>query len=110
MQLTIPPEIAAEIDREAQIRNLPPEEVAMAVLRTRFAVNGSANGLPEQAEAEEPTSGDDESKPRNLAEALGDFIGAISSSEYVEGGARMSEDTGKQFTDILMEKRRRGKL
>jgi hypothetical protein len=34
----------------------------------------------------------------------------LSSSEYVPGGARMSEKTGKDFADGMIEKRQQGHL
>ncbi len=44
--------------------------------------------------------------PSNLLEALGDYVGAGSSG----GGEPLSEDTGKRFTDYLVQKRREGRL
>lgn len=44
--------------------------------------------------------------PRNLLEALGDYVGAGSSG----GGEPLSEDTGKRFTDYLVQKRHEGRL
>ena len=109
MQLNIPDDIAAEIQREAEIRNLPPEEVAMGVLRSRFRTNGTANGQQELAvEVDElPSAGDEDTKPKNLAEALGDFIGAVSSKDRFPEGSTMSRDTGRRFTDMLAEDRKR---
>ena len=42
-----------------------------------------------------------------LAEFLRDHVGVLNSSEHVPGGARMSEDTGRKFTEILIKKHRR---
>ncbi len=43
--------------------------------------------------------------PQNLAEFLGDFIGAVEGS-----GADNSEDTGRKFAAHLAEKHREGRL
>ena len=42
-----------------------------------------------------------------LADFLQGHIGVLNSSEHVPGGARMSEDTGRKFTEILIKKHRR---
>jgi len=57
--------------------------------------------------AEDKTPKDGE---ETLYDRLKDHIGVIHSSEYVPGGARMSEDTGKKFAEGMVEKRRKGRL
>ena len=47
---------------------------------------------------------------KTLADFLADRIGVLSSSEYIPGGAQMSEDCGKKFAQGMVEKRKRGKL
>lgn len=42
-----------------------------------------------------------------LADFLRRHIGVLHSGEHVPGGARMSEDTGRKFTEILIKKHRR---
>ena len=42
-----------------------------------------------------------------LAGFLEGHIGVLHSSEYIPGSARMSEDTGRKFTEILIKKHRR---
>ena len=44
---------------------------------------------------------------RTLADFLQGHIGVLHSSEYIPGGARLSEDTGRKFTEILIKKHRR---
>ncbi len=46
----------------------------------------------------------------SLADMLKEDIGTIDSGEIVQGGARMSENSGKRFADILAEKHRQGKI
>ena len=45
-----------------------------------------------------------------LADRLTDYIGVLSSSEYVPGGAQMSKDTGKKFAEGMVKKREEGHL
>ena len=46
----------------------------------------------------------------SLADMLKGDIGTIDSGEVIPGGAQMSANTGKRFTDILAAKRRQGKI
>ena len=43
-------------------------------------------------------------------EFLGDFVGCISSEEYVVGGAQMSQNAGNQFAQGMVKKRNQGRL
>ncbi len=43
-------------------------------------------------------------KYRTLADSLKGYTSVLSSSEYVPGGARMSEKCGDKFTEILLKK------
>lgn len=47
---------------------------------------------------------------RSLADAIAPYIGVVHSSEFVPGGARMSENTGEQFAQGMVEKRAQGRL
>ena len=47
---------------------------------------------------------------QTLADFLSDYIGILSSSEFVNGGAHMSENSGKKFTEGLLKKREEGRL
>jgi hypothetical protein len=93
MEITLPPEIEAALTERAQEQGTTPELLAADALRERFA----------PAVAEPACEG-------SLADYLRDYIGVFDSSEYVPGGARMSEDTGKKFAALMVEKRRRGHL
>ena len=44
-----------------------------------------------------------------LADFLQGHIGVLHSSEYIPGGARMSEDSGKKFAKGLLEQRQQRK-
>ncbi len=43
-----------------------------------------------------------------LADFLQGHIGILHSSEYILGGARMSEDSGKKFAEGLLKQRQQG--
>lgn len=49
-------------------------------------------------------------KPKTLSAFLGDYVGALHSSEKVPGGVRMSENPGKKFAAGLGKKREAGRL
>lgn len=48
--------------------------------------------------------------PASMAEFLEGYVGVFDSREWTPGGARLSERTGEQFTDILVQKRREGHI
>lgn len=45
-------------------------------------------------------------KDETLAEYWADYIGTIDSSEVVEGGANLSQDTGRKFAELMRKKYR----
>jgi hypothetical protein len=49
-------------------------------------------------------------KAKTLADSLAGLVGVIDSSEFVKGGAQMSTHKNSKLTEILLEKRRQGKL
>jgi hypothetical protein len=96
MDITLTPEIERELVEEARKLGVTPESLALAALRDRFVTAGSGASNARDGQT--------------LAEALGNLIGVLDSSEFVPGGARMSEDIREKFTDYLVEKRRQGRL
>jgi hypothetical protein len=96
MNITLTPEIERALVEEAHRLGTTPESLAIESLRDRFLA-------PHPAEPAE-TPGE------TLADFLAGHIGVLDSSEHFPGGARMSEDTGRQFTDILLERRKQGRL
>ena len=95
MTLKLPPEIEEKLNRRARQQKTTPELLAVDLLR-------------EQLDSEVSTA--DDEQLGTLADFLGDFIGCIDSSEYVPGGAQMSINSGKQFAEGMVEKRRQGRL
>lgn len=94
MNLRVTSEIETALTREAQRQGTTPEELALACLRERF--------IGEIAETSTEGSA-------NPADYLADSIGVLSSSEFVPGGARLSQDTGRKFTDALLKRRQQGR-
>jgi len=96
MTITLTTEIEKALVEQAMKIGSSPEALALETLRERFApMHGREDNSTAQA---------------TLAEFLGDQLGALSSDEYVAGGARMSEDTGKRFAAGMLEKQRQGRL
>jgi hypothetical protein len=102
MTISLTPEIEDALEAQARQRGTTPERLAQEIL---------AAGLREMAahdhEEPAPETGLEEG---SLADLFAGRIGVIRSSEYVPGGARLSQDSGRKFAAGLVEKRRRGKL
>ncbi|MBA3944685.1 MAG: hypothetical protein H0X37_09010 [Herpetosiphonaceae bacterium] len=96
MELTLTPDIEHALREQAQQQGIAPERLALDSLRRQFV---------RPVDITQPTE-----NTETLADFLADFIGVLHSSEYIPGGARLSEATGKTFTDILIKKRQQGQL
>jgi len=96
MILALTPDIEQALAEQAQQQGTTPEQLALDSLRQQFVRSTPMERVPAQ--------------PGTLAELLGDSIGVLGSREHVPGGAQLSEASGKAFTSILEEKRRRGHL
>lgn len=94
MELTLTPEIESAIKIQANRAGTTPEKVALDGLRMLFVSRVEAA---------------DES-PVSLADFLDGYVGVIRSSEFVAGGAQMSEETGKQFAQLMAQKRIQDRL
>ncbi|MFQ5731928.1 MAG: hypothetical protein ACE5KM_08230 [Planctomycetaceae bacterium] len=93
MNIAVPPDIESALKQQARQRGQAPEDMAIDVLRERFA--------PDSPPAD--TNG-------TLADFLADHIGVLSSSESVSGGANMSEGCGDKFAEGMQAKRKQGRL
>ena len=96
MTIQLSPDLEQVLSEEARRRGTTPELLANECLRERFV---------RPTDQEKTANGS-----KNLAEYLAGYIGVLHSSENVPGGARMSEDTGKKFTSILIKQRQQGRL
>ncbi|MGH2588897.1 MAG: hypothetical protein ACRDJE_28570, partial [Dehalococcoidia bacterium] len=72
-----------------------PEMLVIESLQERF-------GVPSPEETVEAPNG-------TLADALRDVIGVLHSSEFVPGGARLSENTGEKYAAELLKRRRQAR-
>jgi hypothetical protein len=88
MIITLTPDIEQALAAEARKLGLTPEQLALDSLRERF--------LSSESEPS-PTA-----EPATLADFLGGHVGVLHSSEYVPGGARLSEDSGRKFAAGLI--------
>lgn len=90
MDISVPLEIERVLVEEARRLGTTPELLAVDSLRERFMLSGTAkSSIPGQG---------------TLADFLKDHIGVLHSSEFVAGGARMSEESGKKFAAQCREK------
>ena len=91
MIITLTPDIEQALAAEARKLGLTPEQLALDSLRARFL-------SPESERV--PTV-----EPGTLADFLCGHVGVLHSSEYVAGGARLSEDSGRKFAAGLLAQR-----
>ena len=81
--ITVPPDIERPLSEKAHRIGTTPELLALDSLREQFAPTNSGEPIADE---------------RTLSDFLRGHIGVLHSGEHVSGGARMSEDCGKQFT------------
>jgi len=95
MVLHLPDDLARDLSAAADKQCITPEQLAIGYLRQH---------IPAMRATESESAGG------TMADYLRDVIGVINSAEMVPGGANMSQDTGKKFTEIVLKKRTEGKL
>jgi len=96
VNITLTPDIEQVLSQVAKKQGATVESIILKTLRECFF----------QKESKKT----ERSEMNNLADMLKEDIGTIDSGEIVQGGARMSTNTGKRFADILAEKHRQGKI
>ena len=94
MELILTPDIENAITKQANQKGVTPQQLALESLRKLF--------IPASEEARE--------RPSTLADFLNGYIGVIRSSEFVEGGAQISENTGDRFAHLMIQKRKQDQL
>lgn len=92
MNIKLTPEIERVLIEIAEIQGTTAELLAIRTFRECF--------FPKETEPVKKT-GAYHSDKKSLADLLAEDIGSIDSGEIAEGGARMSENTGKRFGEIL---------
>jgi hypothetical protein len=85
MVITLPLEIEHKLNELADKQETTIELLALSAIKEKFIYNWI------------PKIKNRESKVETLAERLAPYIGVISSTEFVKGGANMSVNTGKKF-------------
>lgn len=96
MEIALSPDIEQALIERARQNGVTPEQVVLESLRQQLILPIGDNSV-------EPSQG-------TLADFLGDSVGALHSSEYVPGGAHLSEATGQVFAAGLLKKRQQGHL
>ena len=91
--ITLPPELEKIITERAQQQGTTPELFLLDDLWKRYA----PSPLPEPDTETKPVEGE------TMADFFEGYIGVLSSSEFVPGGAQMSKDTGRKFKELLTE-------
>ena len=92
MIITLTPDIESALAEQARRLGTTPERLAIDSLREHFTMTMSQARPPDTAET--------------LADLLHEHTGVLHSGDYIPGGARMSEDSGKKFAAGLMEQHR----
>ena len=99
--ITLTPELETALNRRAQAQGTTPELLALDGLRQLYG-----DSEPGASKTTSETTSETQEEPSDtLFDFLKDYIGVIHSSEYVEGGARLSEDCGIKFADGMEQKR-----
>jgi hypothetical protein len=96
MDITLTKDIEKALNRQARKQGQTAEALALEVLRQRFVSPGQSETAIEE--------------PGSLYDRLSPYIGTLSSSEHVAGGAQMSKKNGKEFATALLKKRQQGRL
>lgn len=96
MNIALTPDIERALRERARKQGTSPEILVRHVLQELFISSVATE-----------TASD---KSSTLFDFLADHIGVLSSSEYIKGGARMSENCGKKFASGMLKKRQESKL
>lgn len=93
--ITLPPDLEQAIEERAQQQGTTAELLVVDKLREEFLPTSLAT---------------DVSQGRTMADFFAGYVGGLHSSEFVPGGAQLSTDSGRKFTDLLLKKQREGSL
>jgi hypothetical protein len=92
--ITLPDELGRAVAEEAAQKGTTAELLTLDALQERFLSPPPTKQLPAGA---------------TLADALGDYIGAVSTREKYPQGSTLSENTGRAFAKRMVEKHQQGK-
>jgi hypothetical protein len=93
--ITLPSDLEKAVTEEAAQKGTTAEVLTLGVLQERFVRPSSTKRSPEGA---------------TLADSLADSIGAINTRDKFPEGSTLSENTGRKFAQLMVEKRKRGKI
>ena len=97
--ITLPPELERVVTERAKRQGISPELWTLDKLSQSLQAELAGDPVPEPA-----------SKDGTMLDFFAGYVGVLHSSEFVPGGAQMSQDTGRKFADGMLKKRQEGKL
>jgi len=95
--VTLPPELEKVVTERAKQQGTTPELWTLDRLHQSLQAETSLDLAPE------PTSEDE-----SMLDFFAGYVGVLNSSEFVPGGAQMSQDTGRKFAEGMLKKREEG--
>lgn len=97
--ITLPPELEQVVTERAKQQGTTPELWTLDKLRQSLQNETAVTSAPE------PDTGGE-----TMLDFFAGYVGVLHSSEFVPGGAQMSEDTGRKFAEGMRKKRQENKL
>ena len=101
MVITLTPDIEQALNEIAERQGTTVEFLALKTLRERLFTSAPQSVAPQSKKRHAPNT---------LADLLTGYIGVLDSSELAKESGHLSKNTSRMFADILLEKRRRGRL
>jgi hypothetical protein len=92
--IVLTPDLERLLAEAARQHGTTPERLALEYLRERLL----------------PADTVDSTEAGTMEEFLAPFIGVLDSSEHIPGGAQLSEQAGRRFTEGLLKRREQGRL
>jgi len=97
--ITLPPELEKVVTERAKQQGTTPELWTLERLTQSLQDESIAESVHEA-----------NSEDGSMLDFFEGYIGVLDSSEFVAGGAQMSQDTGRKFAEGMLKKRQEGKL
>ena len=90
--ITLPPELEQIVIQRAQQQGTTPELYLLAELRERYLPKATPDTTPQEG---------------SMADFFEGYAGTVNSREIVPEGAPLSQDTGRKFKELMLQKHRR---
>lgn len=97
--ITLPEELERIVTEQAKRQGTTPELWTLDKLRQSLQADAVREPAPEA-----------DSEGGSMLDFFAGYVGILHSSEFVPGGAQMSQDTGRKFAEGMLKKRQEGKL